>query len=259
MNEPHVKPAEAPRQSRSATPDDQARLAELIAEAKARIESADAEGGLDVFQRMAREFPMIPEVYNNLGAVCAALGRRDEAETAFGRAMELQPEAPNAAYNRGLMRFQGGNYLGAHDDFQRAAELAPEDPELQNNLGTALFQLERWTECRRALDRAVSLAPDYLAPHLNLVDVDLAEKRTGDAIRRCRALTESHDDPEVWTKLIDCACAAVEDAIDQATQTCESALARHGGLEAARGQLGRLLRARATVSGEEAAEPSERG
>lgn len=199
-------------------------LAELIARAKQDIEAGNLEGGLTAFRRIAHENPDIPEVFNNLGAICAAMGEREEAERAFGRAAEITPEAANAWYNRGLMRFQSGNFLGARDDFAEAARLATDDAEVHNNLGVACFQLRDFPAAALAFERALELSPDYTAAELNLVDLEVATGSVDAAIARSRSLAQRTGEPEAQLKLIECAVHAATGQLEEAAQLCEDAL-----------------------------------
>jgi protein O-GlcNAc transferase len=224
-------------------------LGALIEAAKARLESGDLEGGLATFREITEHFPAVPEVFNNLGAVCAAVGRRDEAEQAFTRALLLLPDSLNLLHNRGLVRFHSGDYHGALADFERAYALAPDDTEVANNLGVTLFQLERWSDARRAFEAALAQSPEYLSAMLNLADVDLAEGDTARALERCQALSVRSDDPQVFTKLVECAMRQCQDALDEAARLCETTLEQHPGLEDLRVRLGQIVRARQLLTG----------
>lgn len=228
-------------------------LADLVVEAKQRIEAGDVEGGLEAFRTIARQYPDTPEVYNNLGAICAAMGRQEDAEEAFGRAAELTPQAPNPWYNRGLMRFQGGNYLGALEDFQRAGTLDPQDPEFLNNQGVVHFQLQDWDAARDCFARAAELRPEYVAAQLNLVDVDLAQGLIDRAHDRCQELTQRFEDLEVQSKFVECSVARAVEAIGQAQSDCERLQQAHPGLQGALDQAGRLLRAKQILLDDEMA------
>lgn len=219
-------------------------LATWIARAKGCIERGELEAGVAAFRQIAERFPEIPEVFNNLGAVCASMGRFDEAQQAFSRALELAPGSVNARYNRGLMRFKGGDFLAALDDFEQAHALAPADPELSNNLGVTCFQLERWDQARAAFEAALAQAPEYLSALLNLVDVDQAQGQPAAALRRCQELTQRFDDPDVWAKLVECHVQLAQDGLDEAARSCEAALARQGALAAVRTRFGQVVRAR---------------
>jgi Flp pilus assembly protein TadD len=226
-------------------------LVEAIERAKQSIEAGDLEAGLQAFRDIASANPEIPEVFNNLGAICAAMGLRDEAEAAFGRAAELMPDTANPWYNRGLMRFEGGNNVGALEDFLRASELDPSDAEIHNNIGVIHFQLREFDAARRAFEQALSLRPHYPAASLNLADVDLAEGRHDMAIDRCHQALQNEEDPEITSKLIECCISASVSQIDQAAEATRQTIALAGESPALAEQLGRLVRARQTLLDED--------
>ena len=231
-------------------------LAEAVASARACIEQGDVEGGLAAFRAIAAQYPQVPEVANNLGAICAAMGRAEEAAEAFGRAAELTPTAANPWYNRGLMRFQCGQFLAALEDFQRAAARCPDDPEFHNNIGVTLFQLGRLEEARSAFDRALALRPDYVAAALNRVDVELAAGREIEAYESLRALTTRTDSAEAQDRLVEVSLHLAVQALENARQDCIDVLEHQGSNAAGAERLQRIRRALACLAASEhAAEP----
>lgn len=233
--------------------EDLGRLAEHIAVAKARIEAGDLEGGLVAFRRIAEEQPTIPEVFNNLGAICAAMGRHEEAEAAFTRATLLTPDTANPWYNRGLMRFQSGQYSGALADFERATELDPTDPEFRNNEGVVRFQMREFEAARAAFESALALRPSYLAAQMNLVDIDLAEGNFDAAQEAARGLAEIHGEPEVLEKFLECSLVAALHQLEKAHEDCEWVQTRGAGADFVEEQSLRILRAKQALLGEDTA------
>jgi tetratricopeptide (TPR) repeat protein len=226
-------------------------LVEAITRAKLSIENGDLEAGLEAFREIAGANPQIPEVFNNLGAICAAMGLREEAETAFGRAAELTPDAANPWYNRGLMRFEGGNNVGALEDFQRAAELDPQDPEIQNNIGVLHFQLRQFNEARASFEQAIQSRPHYIAAELNMADVELALKDVDAATSRCQRLLSVDEDPEISAKLIECCISAAAEHLDQAAEATRRTSALAGESLDLADQLGRIVRAKQVLLNED--------
>lgn len=53
-----------------------------------------------------------------LGKVCRVLGRQDEALAAFDRATELQPDAAQPAYERGLLRLERRDFAAGWQDYE---------------------------------------------------------------------------------------------------------------------------------------------
>ncbi len=228
----------------SLDPAQEEQLVELVQKAKQHIEEGDAEAGLAAFHEIAQSFPTIPEVFNNLGAICTAMDRFTDAQAAFERAVALSPDNSSAYYNLGMVLFRQGDYVSASDNFLKSSELSPEDPEILNNLGVSYFQLERWSQAREVFDRALSILPDYVSPQMNLVDVDLAEGRLDDAYERCRPLAEESKDYDAWIKLMECASQRAERSLDDTAEICESALGIFGDDVAMRASFGRAVRAR---------------
>ena len=59
------------------------------------------------YRAALEKFPNHPRVHNNLGVALAQLGRVDEAEAAFRRALALQPDMPEAVQGlRGLEKLR---------------------------------------------------------------------------------------------------------------------------------------------------------
>jgi tetratricopeptide (TPR) repeat protein len=68
--------------------------------------------------------PNKPEYHYRLGSVYSnVLGRLQEAETEFTRAVELDPEHQLAFQQRGICRYNQGKYDEAEADYRQAAEL----------------------------------------------------------------------------------------------------------------------------------------
>jgi protein O-GlcNAc transferase len=59
-------------------------------------------------QEAARLLPGLPEVWHNLGGVQLELGEAEDAETAFRRALELQPGLAEAHNGLGNAPHQAG-------------------------------------------------------------------------------------------------------------------------------------------------------
>jgi tetratricopeptide (TPR) repeat protein len=121
--------------------------------------------------------------------------RRMAAQAATERALQLEPELPQAHLALGMFRYRcQRDYEGALSELKfvvrhmpndaqsllylaaiqrrqgdeeafleivtRAARLSPRDAELPFNLGVTNFFLRRWEEMRRCLDRAIAIEPN---------------------------------------------------------------------------------------------------
>jgi tetratricopeptide (TPR) repeat protein len=145
------------------------------------LSRGDAAGALALIEQAVRLDPRDAAYAFNRAAALTALGRDAEAAEAYGRALTLRPDWPEAWANRaallrGLGRFEEA--LGAYD---RALTLRPEAPESHFNRSIALLDLDRPDEALAAVDRALALAPGWAAAH----------GHRGWLLRRLKRLAES--------------------------------------------------------------------
>lgn len=101
-----------------------------------------------------------PEAWMNLGVLNLSLGRLDEAERAYGKALLLDPGFVPALINLADLR-----RLQARDDegevlLRRAVSERPESAEARHALGLLLVRQDRLAEAVAELRRAAELAPD---------------------------------------------------------------------------------------------------
>lgn len=112
------------------------------------------------FERALELNPNSPEALNNYGALLARRGRPDAAAEAFARALELVPQLPHARDNLAMALTQAGRPQEAIVHFAELARERPSDAEVHRHLGVALAMSGRYTEAVSALQRAVDLAPN---------------------------------------------------------------------------------------------------
>lgn len=91
----------------------------------------------------------------NLAIAAEDCGQWAEAQAAYGRALELDPDHPRALNNTALMAARAGDWDTAVVRLQRCLALAPEDPQCWVNLGDVLVSARRF-------DAAASLLADAI-------------------------------------------------------------------------------------------------
>lgn len=130
--------------------------------------------------------PDLPEVYSNLGAALADLGRLGEAEAAYRRAIALQPDFPGAYNNLGNTLKIQGRLDDAEAAYRRAIALKPDFDGAYGNLGATLAELGRMDEAELAHRHAIALQPGNAAAHSNLGNVlkDMGRLDEGEAAYR---------------------------------------------------------------------------
>jgi tetratricopeptide (TPR) repeat protein len=186
-----------------------------------------------------RRAPLSPLPYTNLALVAINQGDAAQGLALAQRALQLDPSQDNAHNQRGLALFHLKQYAEAEIAFARAGEINPQNALYWSNLAGALREENRLDEAERVLlDEALRLNPSLGMAHFNLGLVYLKADRpdlASPALSRALELLPPEEvagaqaslaqtgDPARWLRLGDLmltrgdAQAALR-AIDQAAQ-----------------------------------------
>jgi tetratricopeptide (TPR) repeat protein len=97
--------------------------------------------------------------HNNLGAALGPLGRYDEAEAHFRKALEYFPDYASAHGNLGKVLELQDRFAEAESHFRQAVQLDPELLSAQVNWGIALGRRGRHREAVEHFRRALEIEP----------------------------------------------------------------------------------------------------
>ena len=104
----------------------------------------------------------------------------EACETAYLRAVQLNPGAAGALVNLGTIQFRQKKYAEAEDFYQRALAADPQYTLALFNLGNLYDERGRLEEARDLYQKALKITPQYADAHFNLA---LLSERTGDPLR----------------------------------------------------------------------------
>jgi tetratricopeptide (TPR) repeat protein len=120
-----------------------------------RVEEAEAQ-----FRKAVALKPDFAAARTSLGGALAKLGRLDEAEVQLRQALDAGPGYAPAYYTLGLVLCQRGDAPGAIEEWQTAAQLDPKNPEVRVALGGTLDAQGRTVEALATWREAIELQPN---------------------------------------------------------------------------------------------------
>jgi TolB-like protein/Tfp pilus assembly protein PilF len=99
------------------------------------------------------------------------LQRREKARTLAERALQLQPDLPEAHLALGFSHYWGDNdYDAALKEFEIAQRALPNESEVYLAIGAIQRRQGKWAESTASLEKAVSLNPKDIWPMQNLAN-----------------------------------------------------------------------------------------
>jgi len=178
-----------------------------------KLKTADYAGALAEFDRALALTPNDPTYWVNRGLAQQRLGHKNAALSDFQRALALDPENSHAAHNlslldpgsqrtvaaydriidqnsnfapayvnRGLAKFEQGNFAGALADFDRAVTLGQRDYEIYVNRALAKARLKDYPGAIKDFGRAIGIEPHLAKGYAGRGNVYLQLKNFGSAI-----------------------------------------------------------------------------
>jgi len=130
------------------------------------------------------------DAYTNLGLTLAAMHRLPEAESAYRRAVALNPRAAQAWNNLGNIlknSFKTERRQEALECYRRAIAANPGYANAHNNLGHALDSIQGdKAGAEESFRAAIAYDPNYLQAHLNLADILERSGRPDEALTSLR-------------------------------------------------------------------------
>ncbi|WP_269623962.1 tetratricopeptide repeat protein [Prochlorococcus marinus] len=107
-------------------------------------------------------------VFSNYGTILRDLGKLQEAEISYRKAIEIKPDYSMANYNLGLILKDIGKLQEAEISTRKAIELNPDFAMAHSNLGLILKDIGKLQEAEISTRKAIELKPDYSMAHYNL-------------------------------------------------------------------------------------------
>jgi tetratricopeptide (TPR) repeat protein len=130
--------------------------------------SKQGKDALQALAAAAQRLPADAVAQLNLGNALARLGRLQEAQANFERALAIHPEFAEAHTHLGELLLQLGKFDDAALHCRRALKIRPDYAEAHHCLGNALLKLARVDDAIVSLRRAVTISPEFAEAHMTL-------------------------------------------------------------------------------------------
>jgi predicted TPR repeat methyltransferase len=182
MNEPlHQAPPEtAP-----------AELTEPTAGGRELMQAMDAHRDGDIptarrhYERALELEPDNPDALHMFGVLQAAVGRFEEARTLIERAVAVLPGQAMFHNNLGNSLLQLERLDEAEQQFRQAIMLDTDRFDAMNNLAVLLGRREQYADAERVFLRLLEILPSFVQARENLVHVYLMTDRIPEAVTQC--------------------------------------------------------------------------
>jgi Flp pilus assembly protein TadD len=149
-------------------PADQTRAKEQLEKGKELYRNdQDAEAVL-AFMEAVRLDPNLAEAHFRLGLGYESVGKREEAEAAYKKAVEAYKKYfeenegdAEAHYDLGQTYAGLGQYSEAIREYRQATKLKEDDPDIYYDLGVAHTKLAQYDAAAVAFQKSLDIDPDY--------------------------------------------------------------------------------------------------
>ena len=130
---------------------------------------------------ITKEFPKHPFTWKVLAAALKQNGRIDESLVASQKSVELNPQDAEAYYNLGIVMQDLGKLDEAEAIYKKAITLKP-DHKAHNNLGIVMQDLGRLDEAEESYKKAIKQKPDFIQAIKNKWLLLFSQKRFEEAL-----------------------------------------------------------------------------
>jgi tetratricopeptide (TPR) repeat protein len=114
---------------------------------------------LELGERILSEFPDTELSLLLIGNVYRKHGKSTEAQEYWKKALELNPERPDAYNGMGWIAFEKGEYEKAISFWRKALEIDPNMPVVHNSIAQTLIILGRYSEVIKEAEEELKISP----------------------------------------------------------------------------------------------------
>jgi eukaryotic-like serine/threonine-protein kinase len=157
---------------------------------------------LQEIQQALKLEPLDPDALLGEAAVFASMGRQDQAETTYKKAVAMRPRYWVGYYEAGVFYYLQKRYADATTEFEQALKITPNNALVHAALGGVLQPLGKDAEAEKHLEQSIELQPSYAA-YTNLGVLYYRQRRwVESAAVTKKALEINRNDWRAWSNLV---------------------------------------------------------
>jgi Flp pilus assembly protein TadD len=144
------------------------RARELLEQGKELYRNDRDQEAVASFEEALKLDPELAEAHFRLGLGYEALGKREEAEAEYKKAVEAYKKYladndndPEAHYDLGQTYAGLGQYSEAIREYRLATKLKEDDPDIFYDLGVAYTKLAQYDAAASAFSKSLEIDPEY--------------------------------------------------------------------------------------------------
>ncbi len=176
----------------------------FIVELWLALSDGDLSGASAVIDRYALELPDDPGVLTARARRAWSMGRYDEAEALYRKALEREPNLVIAYNQLGYLAMSRGEFEEAERRLVTYRFIAPDQANPHDSLGELYALTGRYDEAREEFETALEVRPDFWASYGHLALLDLLERRRKAAEATLARMESSPGAPEVHRRRLAC-------------------------------------------------------
>jgi tetratricopeptide (TPR) repeat protein len=157
------------------------KVAALLTKGNERMAQGDFGAAMSCYQDLLSVDPRHAVARNNLGAALSKLGRYQEAQDQFRRAIGIKDGYPDAHYNLAAVLQSTGRLAESEMPLRRVLKLRPSHLAARISLGMTFVLLGRVREAKECFEKALRVAPRNVSALVGIGQVAALEGRFAEA------------------------------------------------------------------------------
>lgn len=176
----------------------------------------DLEQARAAYERALEINPQLPEAHIRLIHLCGQLGQPAKAEEHYRAALRLDPKNPEAYFYYGALVMGQGMSREAEEAFRKVLEIKQNHAEAHNNLGYLLEGRRELSEAITEFGKALEMNPNFPQAHFNLGRILVKQEDYEEGIPHLlKALTTQNEETKTsYLQAIGIAYASLGDLED---------------------------------------------